>query len=479
VILIPDNDMDATDLAFLDKFMEMEKHKDTNGVDPEGVEEARDHHQDSHHDDQLPEDAELIQVEWDMGDMQTPDAGGESSESDSEAEGQEGQGEEGDQDGEGEGESDSEGNGESDSDSNAENDESGDESDESESSECDGDCDEDESKDDAPPCPYCTEKEKRQQENLLPENADSDGNPMPIALDHNAQEIFVGSEIVSSSDADIPNSEDEYVGVVLGRAYGFEDNPIEQAMIVVLRRDMAQDSWQGSFMVSGETNTEAWGVQSDFTEVIAVEKSEPEPPPEPEAIFHDENGTPLYDGDQILVTAKNRWRFPEEGIATLHATSDEILSIKGDKIAYPCFTAHNWELSGSTSWTFKGKLAFTFSAGKDPLDTITGIQKLERRDDEEPEQDEQDHEYDFEDEEKEEPRKPMTKAQMDKFRKLCAEVFDSSHDAFGDCNVKINDIDKGPELPGGIFDGEEIARTLELTSGKVTYRVTFSAERCN
>ncbi len=72
----------------------------------------------------------------------------------------------------------------------------------------------------------------------------------------------------------------------------------------------------------------------------------------------------------------------------------------------------------------------------------------------------------------------MTKAQMDKFRRLCAEVFTNSHSAFGSCNVRVNHRDEGPELPGGIFDGEEVGKTLELTSGKVTYRVTFSAERC-
>jgi hypothetical protein len=421
--------------------------------------------------------------------MQAPDASGES---DSEAEGQEGQGE-GNQDGEPKGDEESESENDSDSDSDAEDDESGwkSESDESESSECEGDCDENQGDDEADPCPYCTEKEKRQQENLLPENADSDGNPAPIALDHNAQEIYVGSEIVSSADAEY-DGEDvfepiEYVGVVMGRAFGYEDNSMERAMIVVLRRDKAHEPFQGGYIVSSDTDTMGWGVRSDFTEVMVSEKPEPEPE-EKSPIIHDENGTPLYDGDQILVTRKNRWRFPVEGIATLHGTCDEKKSIKGDKITYPCFTADNWELSNSTlwtSWTFEGKLAYTFSVIEDPFDPVTGIQKLERKDEEPENKQEQDHEYDFDseeddsEEEEEKPRKPMTKAQMEKFRKLCAEVFDSSHDAFGDCNVRLSDIDKGPELPGGIFDGEEVARTLELTSGKVTYRVTFSAERCD
>lgn len=456
MILIPDNDFDAVDLAFMDKFLEMEKQKDTNGVDPEGVEEARDHQQNQDQHDQLPENAEVIQVEWDA---QTSDAG-ESEEEAVEAEGQ------------GEGEQDSETEGDGDSDS--ENDGEG------ESSECEGDCSENQGDDDAPPCPYCTEKEKRQQENLLPENVDLEGDPIHIALDFEGQEIYVGSEIVSSADGDHVGWTDdpEYVGVVMGRAYGYEGDIPARAMIVVLRRDKAQEEFQGCFMVSGETDTKGWGVRSDLTAVVAEEKPEPDPPPEPEEkspILHDENGTPLYDHDQILVTGKNRYRFPVEGIATLHAACD-----KNDYgVTYPCFAPDNWELDKLTlQWTLKGKRVFTFSTPSlDPLDTITGIQKLERKD-EEPEQ-EQDHEYDFDSEEEEKPRKPMTKAQMEKFRKLCAEIFVNSHSAFGRCNVRVNHRDEGPELPGGIFDGEEVGRTLELTSGKVTYRVTFSAERCD
>ena len=136
---------------------------------------------------------------------------------------------------------------------------------EDERGECDGNCAENDQNDpDAEPCPYCTEKKRRQQQRLE--------QPTPIALDSVKAPIFVGDEVESCADGHDEDEFDRYTAVVMGVAFGHKRDAAEQRMIVVRRRD----GMTGGMEIDGERNAIGWGVRSNLCTIVKVEQEQQE-----------------------------------------------------------------------------------------------------------------------------------------------------------------------------------------------------------
>jgi outer membrane biosynthesis protein TonB len=99
-------------------------------------------------------------------------------------------------------------------------------------------------------------------------------------------------------------------------------------------------------------------------------------------------------------------------------------------------------------------------------------QPEEEREPEAPE--EQPDEREPESEEDERERKAMSKQQRERFDNLAKRIFAKAEASFGGTKESV---EVGPNLPGGVFDGDEVARVLEIKSRGITYRITLSAER--
>lgn len=369
----------------------------------------------------------------------------------------------------------------------------------------DSDGDGDEGEDEMQEAP----EQEQQQEPQAPEQ------PEPIALDVEGNPIFVGSKIVSKADGNfVDEASEAYVADVLGRWIGSEDyantNPAKMILIVE-RYDDEDDSDSAMKTAEGRGG---WAVQSNLCAVV-VEEGPPEEPkseaddeegPEPEieeeqpqpepqqpeppkdAFFLDAEGEQLFDGDQVIVVTQPNWcDWPLEAIA-------QCVMANRNGIFNPALMPQNFEAEGLGPWkSFDGRECFAIAWGN----TLEGIRKLTHNDerperpkppvpeqpqDDTPQPDEPEipePEADVEPEvEPETPpadeRKPMNKAQRQRFEGLAQRIFKKAEGTFG---ASAQSKEVGPLLPGGIFDGEEIAQTMEIISGGVTYRLSLSAER--
>lgn len=347
-----------------------------------------------------------------------------------------------------------------------------------------------------------------------PQTPDS---PEPIALDVEGNPIFVGSKIVSKADGNFVDEEsDAYVADVLGRWVGSEhfanDNPAKMILIVE-RYDDEDDS--DSEMKTAEGRG-GWAVQSNLCAVVVEDEPQEEPEseadddegPEPEAeeeqtpepqpeqppkdsYFLDAEGEQLFDGDQVIVVTTPNWcDWPLEAIAVC-------VLAERNGVKNPALLPQNFEDDSLGPWlSSDGKKSFAVGWGN----TLEGIRKLTHNDERperpkppvpQPQQPEPEQPQDEPQPQPDEPeaevepevepeipeadqRKPMNKNQRERFEGLAKRIFTKAEATFG---KTIQTKEVGPLLPGGIFDGEEVAQTLEIVSGGVTYRLSLSAER--
>lgn len=327
--------------------------------------------------------------------------------------------------------------------------------------ECEGDCEENEGDEDSEPCPYCQEKEKRQEQG---KNSD------PIALDSNGDPIYVGSEIRSKADGRrIPEDAVEWVGVVMGLAYGLneEGSELNQRMIVAYRRDHIT----GLYYVEGEKDNTGWGVRSDLTTVIGEKKEQQEKQEQQQdsdVLFIDADGQEIREGDELYVfDGNNTCGFPVEGIVRADKECRNV-SYKRGLLLASGLTPLNFEHARLKSWlAWDDKLSYTFS--KDSP-TLEGMRKHVHKEDEQEKDELKEEDYKIPDND----NKPMTQQQKSRFENLCERIFKKSEQSFGS-TIEKDDI--GPNMPGGIFDGEEIAKCYTVESRGVRYTITVSAER--
>lgn len=337
-------------------------------------------------------------------------------------------------------------------------------------------------------------------------------NPEPIALDIEGQPIFVGSTIASKADGNFVDEDSEpYMAEVLGRWVGTEEfanaNPARMILIVE-RHDDEDDS--DSEMKTAEGRG-GWAVQSNLCAVVVAEPEEqpeepepeeedepeaeqppaPQPPPSKEPYFLDAEGVQLFDGDQVVVVTQTNWcDWPLEAIA-------QCVMATRNGVQNPALMPQNFEDQSLGPWkSLDGQNCFAVSWGN----TLEGIRKLvhvderpepkpkppvpeQPQDEPEPEKPEPEVEPESEPEipesepevEPETPeRKQMTKGQRQRFENLAGRIFKKAEGTFGN-SMQSNEV--GPLLPGGVFDGEEVAKVLEVVSNGVTYRLTLSAER--
>lgn len=346
----------------------------------------------------------------------------------------------------------------------------------------------------------------------------------PIAFDIEGNHIFVGSKIVSKADGNfVDENAEPYVAIVLGAWAGsesFENTNLLKRILIVER--MGEDD-SDSEMVT-EDGQAGWAAQSSLTAVVVEDEpeepeteeedaaemeiepdEEPEPEPEDErepkadppeadqAYFVDANGVELFDGNRVrVVSHQNFCDWPDEGIA-------EVVMATRNGVTNPGLLPQNFKDESLGSWkSYDGKPVFAIGWGN----TLDGIVKYERTDDapepkpeqpeapkpEAPEQPEDEQPEDVEPPEAqddedadfeappadEDERKPMTKAQRDRFVNLAARIFAKAEGSFGKTKQSA---ETGPLLPGGVFDGEEVAQVMEVRSNGVIYRITLSAER--
>lgn len=377
--------------------------------------------------------------------------------------------------------------------------------DEQERGECDGDCKENEDDDDTEPCPYCTEKKKREQQRR--------SEPTPVAMDAWGKPIFVGDEIESCGNGVEQDEYDRYTAVCMGVAFGHTHDAPNERMIVVKRRDGVTGGWE----VNGEGKmTAGWGVQSSLCTVIGhdegdqqqqehkhdqqqkdelgdldemlqklhdqFEKDDPQDSGEDEGeqqqqdddsgddeqqeekkqqhhLGYDVDGTPVCEGDSVeFIKSDGLDRFPVGSIGILRAVCkqpDNGNTYPGFVIPLPADSKGDWHYEGQRSWTFREG------------NTVDYVRKITEGEQQEQQQDE------WKDEDGRETQE-LTQTQDDRFHNLFDRIADKSRATFGQTLESEN---VGPDAPGGVFDGEAVSKTLEIESRGVTYRVTLSAVR--
>lgn len=493
------DELDDTDLRFLERFEQLGNKDADEELDPEAVKEGLEHGQ--HDGPEGNYEGDLIEVEGVEGESGEGDGEGEITDSvdlddvegqdgdgdgqgqgdgEGDGEGQEGQGE-GDQEGEGEGEGEDEqdGEGEDGEDGDSESDSEGDDDSEGENEEggeqmpeCNGDCDDSESEDDAPPCPYCTEKEKRGAER---EQNKQNGTDHAIALDRNGTELFVGDEITSSgSGGNERGLGNEYVGVVMGISTEgqYKGAPLENRMLVVFRRDRANSdrTFQGGFRLPN--GDKGWGVRSSLVTKMGEEgeqenqdQQDQNDEDERTEIAKDRSGEPIYYESRISSKASGTQESEDEpyeatvlGLAEdkpENHTSDgkRFIVVRRDD-ADKGRTGGYFAEDGQRGWGVNPELTDLLQEGMDDDE----LQKMLEQMGEGGGGD----------------NKPMTKTQRERFQNICERLFKKGEQTFGE-TLQSKEI--GPDAPGGIFVGEEISKTMEVKSRGVTYRITVSAER--
>lgn len=333
--------------------------------------------------------------------------------------------------------------------------------------ECDGDCadHQDEDGQENEPCDYCTEKQARREQREREHST-------VLGYDREGEPILHGSEIrsrgrLSTIERDVP----EYVGVVMG-VWEDTDADLQTRMLIVLRRDNFPGEWK-----LADEDRLGWAVRSDLCDVLP-EDDEPEPQPEKrqqekQAYFLDVDGTPLVDGDQVVVVDEaNFCDWPIEAIA-------QVCEVRKDGVTNPGLVPQNFADDTLGRWqTWDDKPAFAVGWGN----TLDGIRKHVHHDEPKEKPEKQPREDKPKDETPPPPpqdeddgeRKPMTKQQAERFENLAERIFKKAEATFGGTTESV---EAGPNLPGGIFDGEEVGRVLEVKSRGVVYRITLSAER--
>lgn len=349
------------------------------------------------------------------------------------------------------------------------------------------------------------EEEMQQQEQQEP---DVPEQTKPIALDAEGRLIFVGSTILSKADGNVVDENSEaYMAEVLGRWVGTDDfanNTPARMILIVERHDDEDDSDSAMKTADGRGG---WAVQSNLCAVVVIKEDEQEEPeeepeeeaeepqqPEPpkESYFLDAEGVQLFDGDQVTVVTSPNWcDWPLEAIAVC------VMAARNG-VQNPALLPQNFEDDSLGPWvSADGQKCFAVGWGN----TLEGIRKLTHTDDrperpqppvpeptppqEEPQEQEPEiPEAEVEAEatpeipeaevEPEVERKPMTKTQRQRFENLAGRIFKKAEGTFG---ASMQSTEVGPLLPGGVFDGEEVAKVMEVVSGGVTYRLTLSAER--
>jgi len=99
----------------------------------------------------------------------------------------------------------------------------------------------------------------------------------------------------------------------------------------------------------------------------------------------------------------------------------------------------------------------------------------EREQQDEDEPDEQpDDESDDDEPEQERKSLPLTKGQDERFDNLFERISKKAKETFGSTMESETD---SPRMPGGVFDGEAVAKFVEIESRGVTYRVILTAAR--
>lgn len=450
-------ELDETDLAFLEKFKEVEKNKqDVDGLDQEGIDQWRDsdhkHAEEAPEGDHDPRHEDPVQETIELLRERAAERAAEKREQEAEEEGLD------QQESETESENEPRDNPDSEADSDPEGE--GDSEQENNQQECQGDCQESEDSE-GESCPYCEKREQIREE--------AEQNPQhPIAKDKNGDDLFVGDEIRSKGDVWRDDLiEEEYVGVIMGLS---DQDPTQEDgnnMLVVFRRDLAKQSWKGGFRIRGEMG---WGVSSHLTTLVKDEQEQEQQQQRDRGpvLLRDKNGVDLYADDKIFVTGENMMGFPLEGIATIHAESDER---QDTGVKWPCFEPNNFEPERKWNWFLNGKPVWTFTP-TESLNKRQGIVKYERHD----EDDEDIDNFEFEAPPENKEQKPLTKTQKARFAHICERIFRKTKLTFGST---IEEDETGPDLPGGIWDGEEVARVYTVSSRGVVYRISVSAERCD